>query len=140
MIKKILVVSIAFSFLLLAHPTVEALYRGGSGQLCHVPQPRLFEPSSDEVDLRGIETMEFEWSPHVGDRIKREYYDFRIYKGYDMLASGLIYKERLRDSKYGHGVPSDLFENGTVYTWSLRQVYRHAGKSARSIRSFRVIK
>ena len=54
-----------------------------------VPEVSLVSPVTDTVDLTGKDNLDFEWSPHEGDRTKREYYDFRLYKGYQMLESTL---------------------------------------------------
>ncbi len=105
-----------------------------------VPQPYLIAPTTETVDLTGKEMLEFKWSPHEGRRIMREYYDFRLYKGYDMLEGTLLVKERVDPGAQQISVKSDLFSDGQIYTWSLRQVYDGIRKSRRSTASFKVIK
>ena len=104
-----------------------------------VPTPRLIAPMPhDEVlDLSGKESATFEWSME-GDVTQREYYDFRIYKGLDAVASALVYKQRL--ASYKISVKSDLFQNGQRYTWAVRQVYKNGAKSRRDFSSFLVKK
>jgi hypothetical protein len=106
----------------------------------YVPEPRLLSPVTETVDLTGKDILKFRWSPHEGSRFDRKYYDLRIYKGFDMVQSTLIYKQKVYAGTYEMDVPSDLFESGSVYTWSLRQIYRGGNKSWRSFYSFRVIK
>ena len=105
-----------------------------------VPQPRLISPARDVIDLSGKDELVFKWSPHERARGFRDYYDFRLYKGYDMLAGSLIMKRQVDPNAYELRLPSNTFENGSTYTWSLRQVYDATRKSRRSYQSFKVIK
>ena len=106
----------------------------------YVPKPVLVYPVTDKVVLTGKSALEFKWSPHEGRLFGRRCYDFRLYRGYDMVESTLIFKTKVPGARHMLDVNSDLFENSHVYTWSLRQVYRGTGKSRRSFQSFRVIK
>ena len=110
------------------------------GQSNHIAPPRIIAPSSDDVDLTGKESLEFKWSPHEGDQVQRDYYDFRLYRGYDMYESGRIMKMRLPPRQWSLIIKSEAFEDGQIYTWSIRQVYTGSAKSRRSFESFRVIK
>ena len=110
------------------------------GSLNHVPEPRLVSPTSEEVDLTGRPSLLFEWSPFEGDITRREYYDFRIYKGYNRVEENLIYKEKVFKSSYKTDLNADRFQNGQVYTWSVRQVYMNGSKSRKATSSFKVIK
>jgi hypothetical protein len=139
MVKRILILAVITVISISAASTSEA-FHGCRVAMGFAPSPRLVSPSSDKVQLTGKSDMEFVWSPHEGDRLQRRYYDFRLYKGYDMLEATLIFKERVSAGKHQLAVKTDLFKNGEVYTWSLRQVYRDSSKSRRSIRSFRVLK
>lgn len=103
-----------------------------------VPQPVLLSPASDGVDLAGKDSLEFKWSPHEGDSVRRDYYDFRLYKGYNFLESALLLKQKVPSDIYVVRLRADMFEDGQVYTWSLRQVYTDSNKSHRSFQSFRV--
>jgi hypothetical protein len=136
--RALVLVAIIFIFILTAS-TSEA-FRNCRMSLGYVPNPRIITPSSDKVQLSGKKEMQFKWSPHEGDRFQRKYYDFRLYKGYDMLESTLIFKDRVPAGEHELQVKTDLFKNGEVYTWSLRQVYRGSSKSQRSVWSFRVFK
>jgi len=104
----------------------------------YVPPPRLVSPILSEVDLRGKDTLVFEWSPHEGDPLQRDHYDFRLYKGYSLIESALICKERIPANACTYTVKTDLFQDQEVYTWSVRQVYTGSRKSTRSTSSFRV--
>lgn len=107
----------------------------------YVPQPRLISPRGEKVSLVGKSTLEFIWSPHASRGLGgRRYFDFRIYKGYQMLESTLIFKETVPGGKYKLEVNSDIFEDGQVYTWSLRQGYKTMGKSRRTVHPFIVVK
>jgi hypothetical protein len=105
-----------------------------------VPKPQLLSPRSGEVDLTGQDFLEFKWSPHEGNLTSRDYYDFRLYKGYDFLESALIFKQKVPPDIYVVRLRADMFTTGQVYTWSVRQVYTNGNKSHRSFQSFRVIK
>jgi len=104
------------------------------------PQPVLLQPTTETVDLTGKSTLNFSWSPHEGDVMKRVYYDFRLYKGYDLVQSNLIYKKEVLPQAFSVDISSDTFQAGKVYTWSVRQVYDDLSKSYRSSASFKVIK
>ena len=106
----------------------------------YVPRPRLILPASDNVNIAGKKTVEFIWSPHEGRQSSDRYYDFRIYKGYNMVESTLIFKETFPGNVHDAEIDASLFDNGRVYTWSLRQGYKAAGKSRRSMQSFTVTK
>lgn len=124
--------------LLIAAPAVA---RGGLSAVRdggYVPAPRLIAPTTSEVNLEGKDSLVFEWSPHEGDPLVRDYYDFRLYKGYSLIESALVCKEKVPADTWKYAVKTDLFQDREVYTWSLRQVYTGSKKSARSTSSFRV--
>jgi len=110
------------------------------GQTSFVPKPRLIAPATDVVDLTGKEGLEFKWSPHEGDQVKRDHYDFRLYSGYNMVESTRILKMRISPRQWSIILKAEMFEDAQVYTWSLRQVYTGSAKSWRSFESFKVIK
>ncbi len=141
MTRKILILTVVIS-IIAAYP---AFSRGGlrARELTRsaiVPQPRLISPVTQDVDLTGKEKLEFEWSPHEGDPLQRDYYDFRLYKGREMLESTLVFKTHTQTNDSSLELKSDMFQNGEVYTWSLRQVYTGSNKSQRSYSSFKVKK
>jgi len=105
-----------------------------------VPEPRLIAPTTEEVVLTGRDTLEFKWSPHEGNATRRDYYDFRLYKGRNMYQSAMIFKKRIPHNEFSVSIKSDIFKDGQVYTWSLRQVYIVSFKSRRSYASFKITK
>ena len=124
--------------LLVAMPVFARQGQRTAGHVSHaLSAPRHIQPSSETVDLRGQEVLRFLWT-RQGNSIYRRYYDFRIYKGYDPLADFLVYEKRLQLNEVF--VDAKYFENGQVYTWSVRQVNRRGMKSRRNFSSFRVVK
>lgn len=109
------------------------------GESDYIPPPRLISPSTDVVDLHGAECLEFRWSAHEGNQVKREYYDLRIYKGAQAFGQDRIFIARIPPRQWSACVSSDIFENGGIYTFTLRQAYRGV-KSRRTFQTFRVIK
>jgi hypothetical protein len=115
---------------------------GNSGTLMfgnNIPQPRIFYPRSENVDLSQKDNLGFKWSSLVGSSTERRYYDFRLYKGYNIVSDNLIYKKEVPPFKNSWDIESSMFEDGEIYTWTLRQVYL-TGKSDRSIISFKIHK
>ncbi len=110
---------------------------GGSITFVPTPDLRAPIPVHEKVDLKRKEALPFEWSME-GDPIRRDYYDFRIYKGYEMLASTLIFQQKTQVPRVL--VPSSLFEADQVYTWAVRQVYKQGQKSRRNFDSFTAIR
>ena len=109
------------------------------GESEHIAPPRLIVPSTDVVDLRGRDCLEFKWSPHEGDQVMREYYDFRLYKGSQAYGQARIYITRVPPRQWSICVDTSIFENGATYTLALRQVYRGL-KSKRTFQTFKVFK
>ncbi len=103
-----------------------------------IPAPWLLEPAGDSVDLKGKDFLEFKWKPDLS--VNTDYYDFRLYKGYEMLASTLILKQRVSANEFSFKVAATTFENGQVYTWSVRSVILSGEKSDKSFSSFKVSK
>ena len=110
------------------------------GSLSHVPEPRLISPTSEQVDLTGKPSLLFEWSPFEGDITRRDYYDFRIYKGYNRVEANLIFKDKVFKSAYKIDLNANRFEDGQIYTWSVRQVYMNGSKSRKATSSFKAVK
>ncbi len=104
-----------------------------------VPVPTLLSPAGGTVDLTGKETLEFKWSPFEGRMYRRQGYDFRLYKGRQTYASDEIYKEQVGPDDYHVVLKAEMFEDGQVYTWTLRQLY-FDNKSDAAYNSFRVVK
>lgn len=131
---------ISLAFVLFFLTALSAFARGTDfGLSFDVPDPRLLAPISAKVDLTGRDSLEFKWSPFEGQQWLRKYYDFRIYKGRNMVEANIIYRKHVDPATYSVVLGSDLFQEGQVYTWSLRQVY-DSDKSAEVYNSFTVIK
>ena len=111
---------------------------GGFGT-ASVPEPTLLSPVGETVDLTGKETLTFKWSPFEGRIYKRQGYDFRLYKGYQTYAQNEIHKMRTGPNTYAIILEASLFEDGEVYTWTLRQAY-FDNKSDAAYNAFQVIK
>jgi hypothetical protein len=102
------------------------------------PGPELFYPITDDIDLKGKSYLEFKW--RRSDFVYTRSYDFRLYKGYQAIASNLILKRVISTNDYPFKVESLVFDPGQVYTWVLRQVTLNGRKSDKSSSSFKVIK
>ncbi len=98
-------------------------------------------PITDEVDPTRKGELEFRWDQFPGQIFKRNYYEFCLYKGYGQYEDDIILKKRVPLNAYSFTVNADIFKDGEVYTWSLRQVYNTiAFKSDASYDSFTVVK
>jgi hypothetical protein len=92
------------------------------------------------VDLRGRDGLEFIWSPHEGDAVRRDYYDFRLYKGGQALGPSRVYATRIPPRQWSLWIGQEMFDDRTMYTCTIRQVYTGSAKSRRTYWSFTVIK
>ncbi len=128
------------TLLLFGLPAVAGALNGISskGLFNFLSAPWLLAPVTDSINLTGKEFLEFKWKPDLS--VNTDYYDFRLYKGYNMLASTLILKQRVNANEFSFKVNTATFENGQVYTWSLRRVILSGEKSDKSFSSFKVIK
>ena len=115
----------------------QAEHLGGSVR--GVPTPTVIEPDpvNGEVNLAGKEWLRFEWTPE-GDSTRRRYYDFRVYKGLEMNDASMIFKDKI--TTFRVELTTDLFQDGQVYMWTVRQVYDGHGKSLKNWSSFRAVK
>ena len=103
------------------------------------PEPELLSPTGEVVDLAGKQTLEFKWSPFIGRMWERQYYDFRLYKGREMVEATQIMVKQVPKDQYSVTVDAGVFEDGQVYTWGLKQVYMDR-KSEQAYSSFKVEK
>lgn len=102
------------------------------------PPPRLLAPIGETIDLTGKDTLEFRW---IWDNAAvLDGYEFRVFKGRDTTQANLIYKTGLSRDTSSLAMEADRFENGQVYTWTLKAVSLGGQKSDPSSNSFRVIK
>ena len=137
--KKISSVIVAILLVLAACSLAQGYRARGMLYSGRVPKPVLITPTTEKVDLTSKDELQFKWSPHEGSTMDRQYYDFRLYKGYQMIESTILFKKQVSYDEYQLKLNSDMFRNGEIYTWSLRQVY-YLGKSQRSWQSFKIIK
>jgi hypothetical protein len=108
-----------------------------SGFFESLPEPRLRYPIYETAILTGNDPLEFEW---WNDIIGIRGFTIKIYKGYNMYAANLIYREDLPPEASSVKIKSDLFTDGQIYTWSLIRISFAGYKSDKSFNSFRVIK
>jgi hypothetical protein len=137
MLKKSIICVAVFLFMFSGSSLVFSSTLNRAFLTNNIPQPVLKEPVTDKVDLSGESELVFRWSPHEGSISQRKHYDFRLYEGYQMVESNLIFQNNVAPNQHQIAVNSGMFKNGQVYTWSLRQTYR-SGKSQRSTSSFTV--
>ncbi|MDD5466022.1 MAG: hypothetical protein PHP73_06780 [Candidatus Omnitrophica bacterium] len=101
------------------------------------PAPRLRYPVNDTVILPANQPLEFSW---WNDFTQTRGYIFKLYKGYNMSAAKLIFKEELLSDASSIKLKPELFSAGQVYTWSLLRISFGGSKSDKSFNSFKVIK
>lgn len=103
-----------------------------------LPAPRLMYPILDTLNLTGKDNVEFKWIS--GNVTSVEGYEFKLYRGYDMIESNLIYKARMSQNEDSVEISSGKFEINQVYTWAVRQIALGGQKSDKSFSSFKVTK
>lgn len=101
------------------------------------PGPKLLSPTTEDVDLSGKDQLEFRWERT--NLVVTQYFDFRLYKGYDTVEGTRILQQDFSTDNYPITIPSSSFETGQVYTWVLRQVFLNGDKSDKSWSSFKII-
>jgi hypothetical protein len=112
---------------------------GGLGRIADSPSsPTLISPVTEDVNLTGKDSLEFKWAP--GNATMISYYDFRLYKGYNTVASALILKKEVPGGLESTEIKSDTLEVNQVYTWVLRVVSLGGEKSDKAYDSFKIIK
>ena len=104
-----------------------------------VPRVRYILPEDDStVDLTGKESLTFSWKGQPKPSGGRRTFRFSLYKGFGY---GAVFTKDLDRDVYSVGVPADIFEDGAVYSWSVKQ--RDASNMFWSLfdsRSFKVVK
>jgi hypothetical protein len=135
--KRILLITM---ILLLAAPIFAKDIKKMDYEFSYIPPPELLYPIGGEVALTGQAFLGFKWSPHEGVSGSRDYYDFRLYKGYNMNEGALLLKVRVPGDIYQYNVNSDRFQDGQVYTWALKQVYNPLRQSDWRYISFKAVK
>ncbi len=101
------------------------------------PPVRLIYPVTDKVSLAGKDYLEFKWWDDFG---QTDHMEFRLFKGYDMLASDQILKEDVPARRSSLKVSASQFKEGQVYTWCLVRVALGGRKSDKTFQSFQVVK
>jgi hypothetical protein len=123
---------------------VPVVFSRGTGDITkkglygYLAPPRLIQPISDKVTLKENAPLEFQWG--ANDSAGIDYYDFRLYKGYNTYADNLILKQRVPGDTGSFKAEAKLFENNQAYTWVLKQVSLGGTKSDPSFNSFTVLK
>ncbi|MDD5595046.1 MAG: hypothetical protein PHY94_02255 [Candidatus Omnitrophica bacterium] len=112
--------------------------RGAAEALNNLPEPRLIFPITETVVLTGKNDLEFKWGGEYAVTV--DYYDFRLYKGYNTVEANLILKKQIPSDITTTKISADTFTDAEVYTWVLKQVSLGGQKSDASFDSFKVIK
>jgi len=99
--------------------------------------PTLLSPATKDINLKSQPSLEFRWERT--DMATTDYYEFRLYKGYQTVEDTLIMKKRIPTDEYPFKLDAETFEVGQVYTWSLMQVFDGGVKSDKSFASFKII-
>jgi len=111
----------------------------------NTPAVRYVYPRNDsKVDLRKEEgdeeekTVRFRWKSSPVPGGGRSAYKFELYKDFSYEA---MLREEFGPYTYGLEVPADKFENGSVYTWQVKQRDEKTRKWNKDNRwSFKIIK
>lgn len=135
--KNIIVTVVLFAFFAGSAFAGAVSFSVDSGAYNQVPPPRLMYPISETATLTGNAPLEFRW---LDDYAQTSGFILKIYKGYNMYADNLIYKENIPAGKSAFEVKADIFIAGQVYTWSLVRVSFAGYKSDRSFNSFKLFK
>jgi len=105
-------------------------------RLHDIAGPQLLYPITHTIDLSDKDYLEFRW---LDDLTQLDHYVFKIYKGYNMYASELIYKQNISERTTSYRIKSEYFKRGQVYTWSLVRVSIGGQKSNKSFSSFKLV-
>ncbi len=100
------------------------------------PGPRLLYPVTDNIKLEGARQLEFKWERP--DILKVKYYDFKLYKGYNTVASNVIFSKRISYNECPLKLDISLFEVGQVYAWAVVSIFDTGQKSDKSYSSFKI--
>jgi len=103
-----------------------------------IEAPTLLYPVTEAIDLSGKDSLEFKWIKTPGMFVY--YTEFKLYKSANNFASDLIYKENIQPGSYPAKVPVTYFEEGQVYSWTLRIVLTDGNRTEIAYSPFKVIK
>ena len=94
---------------------------GGMRSSTHTPDVRYLLPANDhEVDLTGKDSLTFKWLALPKPGGGRKLYRFELFRGAEE-AYNRIYHVDLRRDVTTIDVPADMFEDGMMYTWRVKQ-------------------
>lgn len=130
----------AFALMLLCVPAVIAqtpLSGVFRRQADEPAPPRLISPVTEKFPLNNSSVLEFHWE---NSAIEVRFFEFRLYRGYDLYAKNLMLKENIPGSRSVFSLPAATFEAGQTYSWSLVRVNLDGRKSERSWAAFTVKK
>ncbi len=98
--------------------------------------PRLISPVTEKIFLNDRSVLEFRWE---NSAIDVRFFEFRLYRGYDLYAKNLILKEHIPGSRSVFSLPAATFAAGQTYSWSLVRINPDGRKSERSVASFTLV-
>ena len=110
---------VALSVLLVLLLSTAALAQGFRNLSGTPPTPTLLSPP-EKVDLSGKDTLKFKWYSSGCMGLSR--LEFKVYKGYVNSAANLVYQEDLSGASSSVLVKAELFQQGEVYTYTLRAI------------------
>lgn len=97
--------------------TASIVLAGGDRE--KTPMVQYLEPGNDSVvNLKGKESLVFSWKKAPVPGGGRKAYKFDLYKGFGYE---VVVGEKLNYKTYSIEVPADKFENGSTYTWQVKQ-------------------
>ena len=99
--------------------TLISVFSWAGGERESVPRVRYIEPKNDHtVDLTGKKSLVFKWKSSPTPSGGRRAYRFTVYKGFGYER---VISENLDHKIYSREVPAELFEDGKLYTWQVKQ-------------------
>jgi hypothetical protein len=121
-------ISLVFYILFFSTPL---LFASVPREVVTPPAPRLLAPNDRAVLAKG-EDLEFRWGSE-SLTAGQSYFDFRLYRGTQLLAYTLILKKKVPSTQSTFRVKSDQFQDGQLYAWSVREVGTTKSRSNYSI-------
>ena len=137
--RKVLLITFLVLVLVLPVLADELQNEQIQAMLRSITKPKLEYPKDVVVSMSNRPFLEFRWAASTNALIKRNYFDFKLYKGKAVERKNLIFAQRLPYDMYSLQVNASLFEHNQVYTWTLTQTYLRGDKVDTSLGSFKVI-
>ena len=88
--------------------------------------PRLISPVTETTPYPDTPSIEFRWE---NSAIDVRYFEFRLYRGYDLYARNLVLKKTIPGSASTFSLPAATCVPGQPYSWSLVRVNLDGRKS-----------